>query len=453
MPDGLEFRVLGPLEIVRDGAAVPTGSKQMRTVLAMLVLDAGRVVSSDRLIDDLWDEQPPASAANVLQVYVSRLRATLGPDILVTRAPGYVLDVDPGTVDAVRFERLATSGRGALREGRPDETAAMLRDALALWRGRVLEDVSTVRTESEAARLEELRLVVVEDRIDADLQSGAVAELVPELEVLTAEHPLRERLWSHLMRALYASGRRADALTTFDRVRDVLHAELGIEPAAELRALEDAIRRQDPALDAAAWWGPSSVAGPDAWLDIDGRPPVRLDRTRVVVGRAPGNDVVLADDPLVSHTHVVIDRIGAAWTARDLGSRNGTFLNGDRITAERVLRPGDVLRLGSTVLNFRSEASIDATVGGEMPPVLSDDEHQLLVEVCRPLVHGGPSTSIDDLAGTLGIDRAGVDALVDRLCEVFGVPPDIDDKQGVLASRAIERSAVSLSEVRPVAPG
>ena len=359
----VRFAILGPLEAIRDGARLPLGSRQMRTVLALLVLDAGRVVSTDRLIDDLWGDEPPASASNVLQVYISRLRGALGADLVKTRPPGYVLDVVGEAVDVVRFERLAAEGREALREQQPADASASLREALALWRGRVLEDVRGARVEAEASRLEQLRLAVLEDRIDADLQTGGPSDAIPELERLNEEYPLRERLWALRMRALYGAGRQAEALAAYERVRKLLDEELGIEPGAELRELERAILRQDPSLPIAHV---RRADAPEAWLVIDGRPDVRLAGERMVVGRAPQSDIVL-DDALVSGAHAVLERLGAAWSIRDLGSRNGTYVNGERATAERVLRVDDEVRMGSTIARYRGAVTTDLTIAAEPP--------------------------------------------------------------------------------------
>jgi DNA-binding SARP family transcriptional activator len=251
----MEFRILGPLEVRARGEAVPLGGTRQRAVLLLLLLHANDVVPAERLIDDLWGQRAPATAAHGVQVYVSNLRKLLaqtGDDgRLVSRSPGYVLRVEPGELDLERFERLVADARSALRDGAAPAAAETLREALALWRGSPLVDFAyEVFAQAPIARLEELRLVATEERIDADLLCGRHRELVSELEALAAAHPLRERLHGQLMLALYRSGRQAEALEVFQQARRVLVDELGIDPTPKLQQLELAILRQDPALDA-----------------------------------------------------------------------------------------------------------------------------------------------------------------------------------------------------------
>jgi DNA-binding SARP family transcriptional activator len=229
---------------------VALGAPKQRALLAVLLLHRGEPVSSDRLIDEIWGEQPPASANKLVQGYVSNLRKVLGDGRLVTQGRGYMLRTEPGQTDVDRFEALAARGRRALDDGDALTAAAVLREALAVWRGPALSDFAYEPfAQPEIARLEESRLVVLEDRIDADLASGEHARLVGELDALVREHPLRERLQGQLMLALYRSGRQADALETYHIARDRLVDELGLEPGRALRELERAILAQDPALD------------------------------------------------------------------------------------------------------------------------------------------------------------------------------------------------------------
>jgi DNA-binding SARP family transcriptional activator/outer membrane protein assembly factor BamB len=246
----VEFRILGPLEVWADGKEVELGRGRQRALLVILVLHTGEVVSTDRLIDALWSGTPPPTAAKVLQNLVSQLRRALGAEhgAVVTRAPGYALVVPAEDVDARRFERLAAEGRDALES---DAAAAreMLGQALALWRGEPLAEFAYEEfARAEVARLEELGLAALEDRIDADLALGRSAELVPELETLVGRHPLRERLRAQQMLALYRAGRQADALATYRSGQAALRDELGLEPSPSLRQLEQAILVQDPAL-------------------------------------------------------------------------------------------------------------------------------------------------------------------------------------------------------------
>jgi YVTN family beta-propeller protein len=246
--DGLRFHLLGRLEAYRDGVELDLGPRKQRAVLALLLLNANRVVSTERLIDDLWGDSPPNTARAALQVYIAGLRKALANDgaTLRTRAPGYVLELEPGALDIDRFAQL----RAEASESSDNEyRAARLREALALWRDAPLAELRAEPfSGAAAAQLEELRLSALEERIDADLALGRHAALVAELDTLVAEHPYRERLRAQLMIALYRSGRQADALEAYQAGRRVLRDELGLEPGKELRDLEAAILHQDERL-------------------------------------------------------------------------------------------------------------------------------------------------------------------------------------------------------------
>jgi len=245
-----EFRVLGPLEALADGSALKLGGARPRAVLAVLLLNAGQVVSASRLIDEVWAEEPPDTAANLVQGYVSQLRKELGRDTIETREPGYLLRIEHDSLDLHRFERLVSDGSELLERGDAEDAAALLREALALWRGAALADVADEGVlRRAAARLDELRLVALERRIEADLACGRHTELVGELEALATEYPLRERPRALQMLALYRCGRQADALDAYRTARATLVDQLGIEPGAELQELERAILQHDPALD------------------------------------------------------------------------------------------------------------------------------------------------------------------------------------------------------------
>jgi DNA-binding SARP family transcriptional activator len=242
----LDFRILGPVEVWDDEAQLQLGGPKQRAVLALLLLDAGRVVSTDRLIDALWGEQPPATAATSLQNFISQLRKVVGADVLVTKPPGYRLQLEPEQLDLERFRRLV---EGSRQEG-ATERAAKLREALGLWRGPALADLAFESFAlGESARLEELRLAALEERIEAELESGRHGDLVGELEALAREHPLREQLRRSLMLALYRSGRQAEALQVYHDARRALVDELGIEPSAALQQLHGAMLRHDPQLE------------------------------------------------------------------------------------------------------------------------------------------------------------------------------------------------------------
>ena len=242
----MEFRILGPLEVCDGDHSLPLGGAKQRALLAVLILNANRVVSVERLLDALWAERPPASGAKALHVYVSQLRKLFTEDRVVTQPPGYLLRVEPGELDESRFEALREQAGSAA----PRAAADLLRDALSLWRGAPLADFTYDDfAQADIGRLVELHLSTIEQRIDADIELGRHLELVGELEGLVAAHPLRERLRRQLMLVLYRSGRQAEALDAYRSARSALVEELGIEPGRELRELERAILRQDPTLD------------------------------------------------------------------------------------------------------------------------------------------------------------------------------------------------------------
>lgn len=245
----MDFGVLGTVEARKDGVSVSVGGPKQRALLAMLLLARNEAVSKDRLIDALWGENSPATAAHTLDAYVSRLRKLVGVERLTRSAGGYVLHVEPDELDLDRFERLAAEGRAHLAARRADEAAHSLRSALEVWRGPAVADLVYEPFGARAAdALEGSRLAAIEDRIEADLASGGSADLVAELEALVAEHPFRERLTAQLMLVLYRSGQQARALDIYRAGRQRLAEDLGLEPGLPLRELERAILKQDPAL-------------------------------------------------------------------------------------------------------------------------------------------------------------------------------------------------------------
>jgi YVTN family beta-propeller protein len=254
----LAFRMLGPLEVVDAERPVALGGPKQRALLAILLLGRGEVITGDRLIDQLWGEEPPATAAKTLQGYVSHLRKALGDEVLLTRGGGYLLAAAPEQVDAERFKAIAADARQTLAAGDASGARELLDEALGLWRGEPLADLGYEPfAQREIARLEEARLAAVEDRIDADLALGHHRDLVGELEGLVALHPNRDRLRGELMLALYRSGRQTDALEVYRRRRLALDAELGLEPGPELRALEQRILAHDPTLGTPAMTSPA----------------------------------------------------------------------------------------------------------------------------------------------------------------------------------------------------
>jgi YVTN family beta-propeller protein len=280
----VEFRILGPLEVVEDGHSLALAAGKQRALLAILLLRANEVVSTDDLIDGLWGDSPPATAAKSIQIYVSQLRKTLGDSrtadagsaVLLTRGHGYELRVGQDELDLHRFERLVEEGKQALASAQPADAAPKLRDALSLWHGPPLADFTYEPfAQPEIARLEEVRLNALEDRIAADLALGRHADLIGELEALVAQHPLRERLHGQLMLALYRSGRQAEALQVYQQTRRHLHDELGLEPSQSLQALEKGILNHDRAL---------APPVPEAVSLLDGKKALRRPRTPIVAG-------------------------------------------------------------------------------------------------------------------------------------------------------------------------
>jgi YVTN family beta-propeller protein len=244
----VDYRVLGPIDVGDGGIHVPLGGPKQRALLALLLLNANQVVSRERLVDALWGARPPPSAEHSLDAYVFRLRRLVGHDRLLRRPPGYLLRVAPHELDLDRFDQLVDEAHASSAAGDPAAAARGLRAALALWEGPALADLAYEPFAVESERLEERRLVALEDRIEADLELGADSELIPELQRLARAHPLRERFIGQLVRALYRAGRQADALAVLQAARQRLASELGLDPGPQLRELEVSILRHDPLL-------------------------------------------------------------------------------------------------------------------------------------------------------------------------------------------------------------
>jgi DNA-binding SARP family transcriptional activator len=248
----MRFRLLGPLEVRAGEDWQGIGAPKWRSVLAALLIKAGQIVPADVLINEVWGDEPPAKAANLISIYVLRLRRLLGDtdsSLLVTRAPGYQLRLAPTDTDGQLFEALVRDGRRAYAAGDPEGAASQLAEALALWHGSPLADVPpTPLVEAEAERLSELRLDAAELRIAAELACGGDAQVIPELRRLLADHPLREGLWLLLMRALDGAGRHAEALDAYGQARNVIADELGVDPGPELRQLYAQLLAQDDML-------------------------------------------------------------------------------------------------------------------------------------------------------------------------------------------------------------
>jgi DNA-binding SARP family transcriptional activator len=294
----LEFRILGPLEVLTEHGPIPLGGLKQRATLAILLLHRNHVVSVDRLADGLYGGAPPVTAVTQVQRQISDLRKALGAAAatIETRPPGYVLRIEPEQLDLHRFEALAEDARSALAGGEAATAADLLREGLRLWRGPALADLGYEPfAQVPIERLGEIRLAAVEERIDAELALGRHAHLIGELEQLTAEHPLRERFRAQLMLALYRSGRQEEALDVYRTTRARLVDELGLEPGAALRELERAILAQDPVLELGR---PGSVASAEARSTLVlPRQDERLDdllRIAEVLARRPGRELIVA---------------------------------------------------------------------------------------------------------------------------------------------------------------
>lgn len=252
MRSNIEFRILGALTVTTEGEPIGLPRPMERAVLAFLVLHAGRIVPTDRLMDELWPGSPPGPARHSLHVHISRLRRELGNDAVVTRSPGYLLMADEGQIDARHFEAGVRDGRQALRDHAPEEAVRHFRRALGLWRGSPLPELADLPCgRIQIAHLEELRFGAVDELYEAELALGHNVEVVEGLTGLADEYPFRERLWGHLMVALYRLGRQADALHAYQHLERLLEAELGISPGPELQRLKEGIILHEPDLG----WG------------------------------------------------------------------------------------------------------------------------------------------------------------------------------------------------------
>jgi DNA-binding SARP family transcriptional activator/tetratricopeptide (TPR) repeat protein len=449
----VEFRILGPLEAVAADRVITVSAPKQRALLAVLVVCANQLVTTDRLVDELWAEHPPSSATNLVQGYVSRLRRLLGVDsdasqdaVLSTRASGYVLHVEPGDRDVEVFQGLLERAHSIAAQGAEAEAATLLRRALELWRGAALADVPPTSTvAAEAARLEELRLCALEDRIELELASGRHAGLVAELVALVAAEPSRERLRGQLMLALYRSGRQAEALEVFREGRQVLVEQLGIEPGAELRRLEVAILAADPLLAAdrsdpavpvgwSRWRRPSQL--PADTDDFTGRHTAAARVRDHLVGTSRGGH------PAAVAVSVVTGKAGIGKTSlavhvahqvREAFPDGQLYVNLNGIRSHpadpaavlaRFLRAlgvdPSVIPAG---LDERSELYRERLAGRRILVVLDDAAGEAQV---RPLLPGSPScavlvTSRRRLTGLEGADVLDLDVLTpEQAVELLG---------------------------------
>jgi predicted ATPase/DNA-binding SARP family transcriptional activator len=411
----VSVRLLGPVAVLVEGEPVALGGQKRRELVAALALEAGEVVSRDRLIDALWGEDPPDTARNTLQVYVSQVRKLLPDGVLETRANGYRLAVDPSAVDAFEFERLATTGRSALTIGDAAGAAETLSAALELWHGPEPADLP----QAETIRLEELRLTAMEDRIDAELALGRHGQLVGELERLVAEQPLRERVRGQLMLALYRSGRQADALAVYQRARKTLVDELGIEPGESLRKLERAILAQDPALDL-----PQAAVA----RRIPSAPTPLLGRERELEALAE----LLRDDGTRLLTLTGIGGIGKTRLALELVRRLAPeFRHGAAVATLATLRdPGLV---GRAILEALELPEAAGDPDEQLAAALRDSHLLLLVDNFEQVLDGAPSIAHllaeAPYVKIVVTSRAALRIAAER---EFAVPPLADDEAAEL---------------------
>ena len=365
--DQLRFGVLGPLLVEHGEQTVPVRSRQ-RLILAMLLMNAGRPVSVDRLIDGVWGDSPPDGAVNTLQVHVSQLRRALavGDATILTQPPGYLLRCSPVQLDLLMFEKLAHRGNDLLAAGEHAQAAQALGEALALWRGPPLENLPDGPfVESARTFLDERRLGVTEDRLRLLLTLRRDREVIEVGEDLLATHPLRESVWETVILALYRSGRQADALAHYRACRELLLDELGVEPMPGLQMLEQQILNHDRLLVPA-------VRPTSALVIPSGRPggqtvgqTVQRAQRRdsdlvladgsVLPGRHPDCDVVLHDSQ-VSRRHAEVRLVNGRHLLLDLSSSNGTWID-DQPVLQHLLSEGDTFRIGDQVIAYRTRPS------------------------------------------------------------------------------------------------
>ena len=402
----MEFRLLGPLEVRDANRVVAVGGPRARALLAILLLHANEVMPADDLVFELWTK-PPDTAGNSLQAHISRLRKALGSARLVTQKPGYLLKLADGERDVERFEALVAEGRQALANQEPLRAGATLREALALWRGPALADLASEEfAGAEIRRLEEARLGAIEERIEADLATGRHAELAPELELLTVEYPLRERLRGQLMLSLYRCGRQADALEVYRETRRKLVDELGIEPSPALRRLETAILLQDSVLEPVVSPRPTSI---------------RLEANTSASTRMVGREAEAA-------------YLGQIF--RSVAERRGCHL------ATVLGAPG----IGKTRLAFEFTHSLPGTAVAVIGRCLANQEGAGLWPLAEILKQLAPGTNPNAIRHILdGHEQS--DPIAERLAAAANVPASVQDAEDL--SWAFRRLLEVLAQRRP----
>ena len=422
----MQVRILGPFQLEDGGQEITIGGARQRAVLADLLLNANEVVPSERLLVDLWSEDSPASAANALQAAISRLRRVLPPGRLITAAPGYALRIFPAELDAKRFEQLISEGRDALGGGAPATAARMFDQALSLWRGPPLADFRYEPfAQAEMARLEELQLTCLEERIEAHLVLGSVGALTAELQRLVSEYPLRERLRGQLMLALYRGGRQAEALEGYREFRIALQVDLGLEPSPGLRELEGAILRQDPLLSRPSTTPGTALArrpvtvlcvaqqmesGSGTALDPEAHEVVNarsVSALTAVLERYGGKLAISAGERLMGvfgvaslHEDDALRAVRASLAARDaLSAEAGLLLRGHgaSLTCRFGLATGEALVGGAGPLGFAGDVETRAVMlatAAEPGQILISEQTQHLAAAAIETESAGPDRFI-----------------------------------------------------------
>jgi SARP family transcriptional regulator, regulator of embCAB operon len=368
---GRGFGVLGPMQLSAGSALVPLGAPKQRAVLAMLVMNRNRAVSVDSLIDAVWEDRPVPAARTSIHSYVSNLRRLVGSagydpsKVLTSVPPGYQLNVADADCDLGRFITEKNAGVHAAATGRFDDASSYLSAALAEWRGPFLDDLREFAfVDTFATALSEVRAAVHTALAEAEIACGRADAVIPRLEVLSAEHPYRERLWAQLITAYYVVERQSDALNAYQRLKVNLAENLGIDPGPTVRSLHERILRQEPldtqqaaqttATRSVVDLGPhtGTLAGPSAIAELrrkDGQRHRLEGSTRI--GRRPDNDIVLDDDE-VSRYHAVVIDTGSSFVISDLRSTNGVYVQGRRIRSSATLGDGDHVRIGGHEFSF-----------------------------------------------------------------------------------------------------
>ncbi|GAA5769822.1 hypothetical protein Aros01_06345 [Streptosporangium roseum] len=475
MDTEMTFAILGPLEIRRCGATVEIAGQRLRTLLGLLLLDAGRVVPVDRLIAGVWEDRPPNAAGNALQALISRLRAALADQrgLVEADAAGYRLAVDPGRVDAHRFTRLAAEGRAALAAGSPADAATALHAALALWRGPALADLAGNDTVAAAiTRLDTLRLAALEDRVETDLLLGRQAEAAAELPGVIAAHPLRERLRGQLMRALYGSGRHVEALASYEDARAVFADRLGVDPSPELVGLHLSMLRRE--------WAENGLRLPSPDRDGRGLPvPAEVPRRGNLPARLTSfvgreRDVARTAELLAGHRLVTLLGPGGAGKTR-LSIESAEAVAGRMpdgvwlVELAPVAEPSEVPQAVFSALELRDPPPpASLTTSGALPlPAARDPLARLVsglagkrllivLDNCEHVVEAAAALADRVLAGCPGVrilvtsrEPLGITGETSRPVPPLGLPPGDGDPGDALGYPAVRLFAERAAAVRP----